>query len=135
MESPEAPKKKMTKQSTGISEYEDTPLHFAVRAGDLNAVKEILTRTSQEELADLLPRKSLRGETALYVASECGYVDLVKELIKYYNIASAEIKARSGFDAIQIAAKEGKLGMFCFYQISDQQPYLKLPCLYVYIYM
>lgn len=107
-----APKKNLTKQLTG--KRDDTPLHSAARAGDLNAVKEILTGKSEETLADLLSKQNLSGETALYVATEYDHLDLVKEMIMYYDIASAEIKARNGFDPLQIAVKQGNLGMFCF---------------------
>jgi hypothetical protein len=103
------PRKKMTKQLTG--KRDDTPLHSAARAGNLGAVMEILTGTGEEELKELLEKQNQSGETALYVAAEYGYVDVVREMIKYYDLADAGIKARNGFDAFHVAAKQGDIGM------------------------
>ncbi|KAJ9188942.1 hypothetical protein P3X46_000291 [Hevea brasiliensis] len=104
-----APRKKMTKQLTG--KKDDTPMHSAARAGNLAAVMEIFSDTLGEELTELLEKQNQSGETALYVAAEYGYVDLVREMIKYYDLAGAGIKARNGFDAFHIAAKQGDLDM------------------------
>ncbi|KAI5582544.1 hypothetical protein POPTR_007G099600v4 [Populus trichocarpa] len=101
------PRKKMTKQLTG--KRDDTPLHSAARAGNLGAVMEILTGTGEEELKELLEKQNQSGETALYVAAEYGYVDVVREMIKYYDLADAGIKARNGFDAFHVAAKQGDI--------------------------
>ncbi|XVF05584.1 hypothetical protein REPUB_Repub05bG0185200 [Reevesia pubescens] len=108
-EQPSVParRKKMTKQLTG--KRDDTPLHSAARAGNLAVVTEILTCTAEDELKELLPKQNQSGETALYVAAEYGYVDLVKEMINYYDLVDAGIKARNGFDAFHIAAKQGDL--------------------------
>lgn len=97
----------MAKQLTG--KKDDTPLHLAARMGNLELVCEILTNSGNEELKDLLSKENQSGETALYVAAEYGYVDLVKELIKYCDSCSACIKARNGLDAFHIASKEGYL--------------------------
>ncbi|XP_050215132.1 ankyrin repeat-containing protein At5g02620-like [Mercurialis annua] len=102
-----APRKKMTKQLTG--KRDDTPLHSLARAGNLAAVMEIICNSEEEELKKLLEKENQSGETALYVAAEYGYVDLVREMIKYYDLADAGIKARNGFDAFHIAAKQGDL--------------------------
>lgn len=101
------PKKKMTKQLTG--KRDDTALHSAARAGNLDEVKDILTGTEEAKLKELLPKQNQSGETVLYVAAEYGHVDLVAEMIKCYDLADAGIKARNGFDAFHIAAKEGHL--------------------------
>ncbi|XP_071933690.1 ankyrin repeat-containing protein At5g02620-like [Coffea arabica] len=101
------PRKKMTKQLTG--KRDDTALHSAARAGNLKAVWEITHQSSEEELIELLSKQNSAGETALYVAVEYGYLELVKEMIKYYDLAAAGIKARNGFDALHIAAKQGDL--------------------------
>uniref|UniRef100_A0A1D1XNL4 Ankyrin repeat-containing protein At5g02620 n=1 Tax=Anthurium amnicola TaxID=1678845 RepID=A0A1D1XNL4_9ARAE len=98
-------RKKMTKQLTG--KRDDTPLHSAARAGNLGVVKEILTETNQDELKDLLSKQNQSGETALYVASEYGYVDVVSEMMKHYDVVSAGINAKNGYDALHIAAKQG----------------------------
>ena len=100
----------MTKQLTG--KRDDTPMHSASRAGQIGVIMEILAGTSgEEELLELLARQNQAGETALYVAAEYGYVDLVREMIKYYDLVAASIKARNGFDALHIASKQGELGM------------------------
>lgn len=108
MEAPQV-RKKMTKQLTG--KREDTNLHSAARAGNLAAITEILTNTREAELKELLAKENSSGETALYVAADYGYVDVVRELIKYYDLADAGIRARNGFDALHIAAKQGDLGI------------------------
>ncbi|KAF5744649.1 hypothetical protein HS088_TW07G00226 [Tripterygium wilfordii] len=104
---PSAPRKKMTKQLTG--KRDDTVLHSAARAGNLSAVRETLTSTEEGELKELLGKQNQSGETALYVAAEYGYVDVVREMIQCYDLADASIKARNGFDALHIAAKQGDL--------------------------
>ncbi|PSR90022.1 Ankyrin repeat-containing protein [Actinidia chinensis var. chinensis] len=102
------PRKKMTKQLTG--KRDDTPMHSASRAGQIGVVMEILTGADgEDELLELLVRQNQAGETALYVAAEYGYVNLVREMIKYYDLVGASIKARNGFDALHIAAKQGDL--------------------------
>ncbi|KAE8717294.1 Ankyrin repeat-containing protein [Hibiscus syriacus] len=100
-------KKRMAKQLTG--KRDDTPLHSAVRAGDLELVLETIRGIGDGELRDFLCKQNQSGETALYVAAECGNVDLVKELLKCYDIVLAGIKARNGYDAFHIAAKKGDL--------------------------
>ncbi|KAL3530681.1 hypothetical protein ACH5RR_010003 [Cinchona calisaya] len=101
------PRKKITKQLTG--KRDDTALHSAARAGNPKAVWEIFNELSDEELTELLSRQNSAGETALYIAAEYGYVELVREMIKYYDLVAAGIKARNGFDALHIAAKQGDL--------------------------
>ncbi|CAK7354688.1 unnamed protein product [Dovyalis caffra] len=101
------PWKRMTKHLT--RKRDDTPLHSAARAGNLGVVMEILTGTGEEELKGLLEKQNQSGEIALYAAAEYGYVDVVKEMIKYYDLADAGIKARNGFDAFHVAAKRGDL--------------------------
>ncbi|KAK8518071.1 hypothetical protein V6N13_027560 [Hibiscus sabdariffa] len=100
-------KKRMAKQLTG--RRDDTPLHSAVRAGDLELVLKMIRGTGDRELRDLLCKQNQSGETALYVAAECGNADLVKELMTCYDIVLAGIKARNGYDAFHIAAKQGDL--------------------------
>ncbi|KAG6570736.1 Ankyrin repeat-containing protein [Cucurbita argyrosperma subsp. argyrosperma] len=104
---PSLPRKKMTKQLTG--KRDDTPLHSAARGGNLTSAMEILSNADEVKLKELLAKQNHSGETALYVAAEYGYVDLVREMLKYYDLADAEIKARNGFDAFHIATKQGDL--------------------------
>ncbi|MFQ6641724.1 hypothetical protein Gotur_016378 [Gossypium turneri] len=100
----------MTKQLT--SKKDATPLHSAVRAGDFELVLEIINGLEDGELKDLLSKRNQSGETALYVAAECGHADLVKEIMKHCDIVLAGLKARNGYDAFHIAAKQGDLGEF-----------------------
>ncbi|KAG5253123.1 hypothetical protein OIU77_017633 [Salix suchowensis] len=101
--------KKMTKQLTG--KRDDTPLHAVARDGNLELVMEMIADNLGEaaELALLFSKQNQAGETALYVASERGHVDIVKELIKYYDSGLASLRARNGYDAFHIAAKQGDL--------------------------
>ncbi|KAL2328688.1 hypothetical protein Fmac_022115 [Flemingia macrophylla] len=101
------PRKKMTKQLTG--KRDDTPLHSAARAGNLSVLKDTVGGAEERELRALLTKQNHAGETPLYVAAEYGYVDMVREMIRYYDLADAGIKARNGFDALHIAAKQGDL--------------------------
>ncbi|KAL6644836.1 hypothetical protein ACP70R_016444 [Stipagrostis hirtigluma subsp. patula] len=110
MESPRAAqaktrRKKMTKQLTG--KRDDTALHAAARAGQLDAMREMLSGKTPQQLGELLTKQNQAGETPLFVAAEYGYVALVAEMIKYHDVATAGIKARSGYDALHIAAKQG----------------------------
>lgn len=102
-------RKKMTKQLTG--KRDDTALHGAARAGQLVAVQQTLSGAPPDELRALLSKQNQAGETPLFVAAEYGYVALVAEMIKYHDVATACIKARSGYDALHIAAKQGDVGI------------------------
>jgi ankyrin repeat protein len=99
----------MTKQLTG--KRDDTALHGAARAGQLAAVRETLSGAEPEELRALLSKQNQAGETPLFVAAEYGYVALVNEMVQYHDVATAGIKARSGYDALHIAAKQGDVGI------------------------
>lgn len=107
----EPPQKKMTKQLTG--KRDDTPLHSAARAGNITSIRDIINGAGEEEeeLRELLSKQNSAGETALYVAAEYGDFELVKEMIQHYDLVDAGIKAKNGFDALHIAAKEGNLGI------------------------
>lgn len=104
---PMTPRKKMTKQLTG--KRDDSPLHSAARAGNIMAIREIIDDAAEEELIELLSKENWAGETALFVAAEYGYYELVRELIEFYDLAAAGIKAKNGFDALHISAKQGDL--------------------------
>lgn len=93
-----------------MEKKDDTSLHIAARTGDLDVAFEILGSYEDEKLMELLKKKNQSGEIPLYVAAEYGCVDLVKEMIKFYDSESASIKAKNGFDAFHIATKQGNLG-------------------------
>ncbi|KAL3646703.1 hypothetical protein CASFOL_009247 [Castilleja foliolosa] len=97
----------MKRQLTG--KRDDSSLHSAARAGNLEVILEIINEKEEEGLKELVSKQNQSGETALYVAAECGHVNLVEEFVKYYDVASAAIKVKNGFDAFHIAAKLGQL--------------------------
>lgn len=107
MRQPSLGRNKMTKQLTG--KRENSPLHLAAREGNLELALEILSDSGDGGLKEVLCKQNQSGETALFVAAENGFVDFVREMIKYYDIESAGIKARNSFDAFHIAAKQGYL--------------------------
>ncbi|XP_021716239.1 ankyrin repeat-containing protein At5g02620-like [Chenopodium quinoa] len=107
MEAGSPPQKKMTKQLTG--KRDDTKLHSAARAGNLDEVLDILSGIGEDELKELLIKQNQAGETALYSAAEYGQIEVIKELIKYYDPVAASIKAKNGYDAFHVAAKQGDL--------------------------
>lgn len=112
MDSPVAGNRHQSLSRTRTMEKkDDTSLHIAIRAGDINSALEILSSTDEQKLNELLSKTNHSGETPLYVAAEYGCVDLVREMMKYYDLEAAGIKAKSGFDAFHIATKQGDLGM------------------------
>ncbi|XP_050908586.1 ankyrin repeat-containing protein At5g02620 [Lathyrus oleraceus] len=73
------------------------------------SLKGTVDGAEEGKLREVFAKQNQGGETALYVAAEYGYVDMVREMIQYYDLADAGIKARNGFDALHIAAKQGDL--------------------------
>ncbi|XP_020571679.1 ankyrin repeat-containing protein ITN1-like [Phalaenopsis equestris] len=98
-------RKKTRKQPT--AKRDDGSLHSAARAGNLALVNEILMGLKDEELREELLKLNQAGETALYVAAEYGFQDIVSEMLKYHDIKIAGIKAKNGYDPLHIAAKHG----------------------------
>lgn len=80
------------------------------QSGKLRMAMEILANVGDAEVKQLLSKQNHSGETALYVAAEHGSVDLVKEMMKYYDIGLAGTKAKNGYDAFHVAARQGELG-------------------------
>ena len=52
------------------------------------------------------------GETALFTAADKGYLEVVKELLKYSSKESTARKTWSGFDPLHIAALQGHHGKY-----------------------
>jgi len=77
----------------------------ARRAARVHAGDDV--RQGRRGARALLSRQNQAGETPLFVAAEYGYVALVGEMIRCHDVATASIKARSGYDALHIAAKQG----------------------------
>lgn len=89
----------------------DSPLHIAVRTGNLGKVMESIRGCNGiEELKELLSKQNLEGETPLYTAAENGDSLVVEEMLKHMDLDTASIAARNGFDPFHVAAKQGHLG-------------------------
>ncbi|KAJ0979419.1 hypothetical protein J5N97_014893 [Dioscorea zingiberensis] len=118
----QAGKKKYVKQVTG--RHNDTELHIAAQRGDLAAVRQILSEIDAQmmgtsggadfdaEVAEIrsavVNEVNEVEETALFIAAEKGFLDVVVELLKYSDRESIARKNRSGFDAFHAAAREGQ---------------------------
>lgn len=95
---------------------DDTQFQSLVRAGNVDLVMEMISNSRVFELKEMLFKRNQSGEAALYIAAENGHVDLVKKLIDHHDLESASTRARNGLDAFHIAAKQGHLGIYIFYQ-------------------
>lgn len=120
----QAGKKKYVKQVTG--RHNDTELHLAAQRGDMAAVRLILDGIGSQMVgtlsgaefdtevaeirASVVNEVNELGETALFTAANGGFVDVVKELLKYASEESSKKKNRSGFDPLHIAASQGHHG-------------------------
>ncbi|XP_061364906.1 ankyrin repeat-containing protein ITN1-like [Gastrolobium bilobum] len=114
-------KKKYVRQVTG--RHNDTDLHLAAQRGDAVAVRKILnmidaqmvgTLSSADFDAEVAEIRSAivndvneLAETALFVASDKGHLDVVKELLKYASPEGVSLKNDLGFDPLHIAASRG----------------------------
>lgn len=103
--------KKREKESPG--KRGDSPLHLAARAGNLGKVKEIVQKFDNSKgIKELLSLQNQQGETALYIAAENGHTLVVAEILKHLDLQVASLVANNGYDAFQVAAKQGHLGKF-----------------------
>jgi hypothetical protein len=132
-------RKKYVKQVTG--RHNDTELHLAAQRGDLEAVRQIIaeidaqmTGTGEEfdnEVAEI--RAAIVNEanemeaTALLIAAEKGFLDIVVELLKHSDKDSLTRKNKSGFDALHVAAKEGHRGEHHTYSHRSPWHHKSLP--------
>ncbi|KAM3268416.1 ankyrin repeat-containing protein ITN1 isoform X1 [Capsicum chacoense] len=121
----QAGKKKYVKQVTG--RHNDTELHLAAQKGDLVAVKQILNDIDSQMVgtlsgddfnqevaeirASVVNEVNELGETSLFTAAAKGYLEVLKELLKYCNKETLTKKNRSGFDPLHIAASQGHHGI------------------------
>lgn len=98
--------KKKSKESPG--KRGDSPLHLFARGGNLSKIREVLENCdSSSDCRNLLCKQNQEGETPLYVAAENGHALVVGELLKYLDLQSASLGARSGYDPFHIAARQG----------------------------
>ncbi|KAK8964017.1 Ankyrin repeat-containing protein [Platanthera guangdongensis] len=93
---------------------EDSPPHSAARTGNLALMRDMITRLNGKDSREEFLKQNQSGETALYVASEYGFQEIVSELMKYHDTVSAGIKAKNGYDSLHIAAKQGDVGGVSF---------------------
>ncbi|PKU78921.1 Ankyrin repeat-containing protein [Dendrobium catenatum] len=132
-----AGKKKYVKQVTG--RHNDTELHLAAQRGDLAAMHKILSEIDSQmtgeaggeefdaEVAEI--RAAMVGEvneveeTALLIAAEKGFLDVVLELLKYSSRETLVRKNRSGYDALHVAAREGHLVYSSLWQKIYADPF------------
>ncbi|KAH6825508.1 Ankyrin repeat family protein [Perilla frutescens var. hirtella] len=114
-------RKKYVKQVTG--RHNDTELHLAAQKGDVAAVIQILGEIDEQmlktvrgaefdaEVAEIreavVNELNELGETALFIAAEKGFIDIVEELLPYSSREGIRTKNRSGFDPLHIAASRG----------------------------
>ncbi|XP_042040759.1 ankyrin repeat-containing protein ITN1-like [Salvia splendens] len=114
-------KKKYVRQVTG--RHNDTELHLAAQKGDVAAVIEILGEIDEQMLKTLrgaefdagvaeireavVNEVNELGETALFIAAEKGFIDVMMELLPYSTREGIRTKNRSGFDPLHIAASRG----------------------------
>ncbi|KAG6400410.1 hypothetical protein SASPL_137241 [Salvia splendens] len=114
-------RKKYVRQVTG--RHNDTELHLAAQKGDVTAVIEILGEIDEQMLKTLrgaefdagvaeireavVNEVNELGETALFIAAEKGFIDVMKELLPYSTREGIRTKNRSGFDPLHIAASRG----------------------------
>lgn len=114
-------KKKYVKQVTG--RHNDTELHLAAQKGDAAAVIQILGEIDEQMLQTLrgaefdaeaaeireavVNEVNELGETALFIAAEKGFIDVVQELLPYTTREGIRTKNRSGFDPLHISASRG----------------------------
>lgn len=125
-------KKKYVKQVTG--RHNDTDLHLAAQRGDLVAVRQILgeidaqmtgSAGGEEFDTEVVEIRSAVvnevnevEETPLMIAAEKGFLDVVKELLKYSDRESVCRKNRSGYDVLHSAARNGHRGEYDVYHID-----------------
>lgn len=117
-------RKKYVKQVTG--RHNDTELHLAAQRSDVAALRQMLAEIDEQMLkttngaefdaevaeirAVVMNEVNGLGETALFMAAERGYIDVVKELLPYTTKEGIRIKNTSGFDPLHIAANQGHHG-------------------------
>lgn len=115
-------KKLYVKQVTG--RHNDTDLHLAVKAGDMERVKELLDGC--DDPASLVSEVNELWETPVYVAAERGLLEVLKELLRFTHPETLAKKNQTGYDAFHIAAKQGHLGVVK--ELLKHKPSLCMTC-------
>jgi hypothetical protein len=109
------------RQVTG--RHNDTDLHVAARGGDAAALRRALldaaaavaaTGEAPEDLEAarraVAAEPNEAGETPLVAAAERGHLGVVVELLRHLDAEGLAAKNRSGYDALHVAAREGRHG-------------------------
>lgn len=108
------------RQVTG--RHNDTDIHVAARGGDAAALRRALreaaavvaTEEGPEELEAarraVAAEPNEAGETPLVAAAERGHLEVVVELLRHLDAEGLAAKNRSGYDALHVAAREGRHG-------------------------
>ena len=108
------------RQVTG--RHNDTDLHVAALGGDAAALRRALheaaaavaTGEGPEELEEarraVAAEPNEAGETSLVAAAERGHLEVVVELLRHLDAEGLAAKNRSGYDALHVAAREGRHG-------------------------
>ncbi|KAM0952784.1 putative ankyrin repeat-containing domain, PGG domain, ankyrin repeat-containing domain superfamily [Dioscorea sansibarensis] len=86
-------------------------LFTAVRAGDIEEVRRIVDGADGGGGTALMAAQTEAGETALYIAAENNYVELVSYLVGFCDVEMAKMRSRLDLDALQVAAKHGHAGV------------------------
>ncbi|CAO1946508.1 unnamed protein product [Urochloa humidicola] len=106
------------RQVTG--RHNDTDIHVAARGGDAAALRRALREAAaavatEEGLEELeAARRAVAaepneaGETPLVAAAERGHLEVVVELLRHLDAEGLAAKNRSGYDALHVAAREGR---------------------------
>ncbi|KDP38113.1 hypothetical protein JCGZ_04756 [Jatropha curcas] len=89
-----------------------------VRSGDLDSLKEIVEKLTNDELfdgsspvSDLMAMQTDAGETSLFIAAENNLEEVFRYLIKFCDVEIVKIRSKSDMDAFHVAAKMGHLGI------------------------
>lgn len=92
-------------------------LFAAVRSGDLESLKQIIHKLTEEEPSDrasisaLMAVKNDADETALYIAADNNLHEIFTFLLQFCDLQTVMIRSKSGMDAFHVAAKRGHLGI------------------------
>ena len=81
-----------------------TPLHFAVRMGDIEVVKLLVENEAK------IDAKDTNGYASLHIAAQNGHLEIIKHLIE--NGAQIEERGKYGYTPLHIAAQNGYLLIF-----------------------
>lgn len=100
---------------TGLDAMGNTALYWAVHAGHLDCVKELLNIPNS-----VINIQNKMGETPLHVAASRGHVDIVNLLLQ--NSADPMIKNKDGLLAEQLSSVLSVKNLIQLNQVNQRQP-------------